>query len=198
MRKVLTLIFIGCISFTGFAAYAQQQPGAPVTTGSMMDMMLSDGAGAGVIDVVAELSAPPGTSVTEEAVSTIEGPLVVDVTSPEVNVTTVEAIDARTGRYPPRLKINFAEFPLRSLESARRSNNGRNAEAKMLTEIVAQRIQNRLHLPQLELVVKDRTATISGTVETERERNLVATMLRFEPGIDAVQNELTVIPPEGQ
>ena len=191
MHKIQTLVFIGCISFTGFAALAQQ-PGTPITTDDMMGQLLSGSAGAGVTDVAAALSAPPETGITEEAVSTIEGPLVIEVATPEVNVSTVEAVDSLTQRYPPRLKINFSEFPLRSLESAKRAQNGRNA--KMLTEIVAQRIQTRLHLPQLELVVKDRTATISGTVETERQRDLVARMLRFEPGIDAVQNELTVVP----
>ena len=194
MRKVQTLIFIGCISFIGSAVYAQQLSETPVTTDSLLESMLGSSAGT-VVDIQEQLATPAGTGVTEEATSTIEGPLIVEVATPEVNVSTVEALDSRTGRYPPRLKINFAEFPLRSLESARRSQNGRNAEAKMPTEIVVQRIQNRLHLPQLELAVKGRTAIISGTVATERQRNLVATILRFEPGIDAVQNELTVIPP---
>jgi plasmid stability protein len=87
------------------------------------------------------------------------------------------------------LTINFTEFPLRSLAAA----HGRSVEAKTQAEIVVQRIQTRLREPKIDLVVKDRTAILSGTVATDRQRDLAESMLRFEPGIDVVQNEIIVV-----
>ena len=106
-----------------------------------------------------------------------------------------------TARYTPRLRINFDEFPLVSListektdseESNGRSTNGRSARNGATTNVIIKRIQNRLRLPHIDLVVQDRVATVSGTVETERQRKLVESMLRFEPGINSVRNEITV------
>jgi hypothetical protein len=116
--------------------------------------------------------------------------LVVETEGPEVNLEVAEAIDTKTGRYPPRLKIDFSEFPLRSLDSTSK----RTGEPKTQKDIIAQRIQRRLRVPKIDLVVKNRIAVISGTVSTERQRNLAESMLHFEPGIDVVQNEIAVVP----
>jgi hypothetical protein len=126
--------------------------------------------------------------------SAIEGLLVVDHAEPEVNRTVIEVIDTRTGRNQPRLKINFAEFPLRSLTEVSRPNNGRTTQAGSSAEIVALRIQNRLRVSPFHLAIEDRTAILSGAVATERDRKLIETMLRFEPGISTVKNEMTVVP----
>jgi len=172
MRSVYTLAFVSFISFTGFTAHAQPG-GAGVFTESLILPFATDGAPAGI---------------------SIEGPLVVDFEVPEVNLTVVEIIDTRTGRYPPRLTINFAEFPLRSLTETSRLNNGRSVQTSTQAAIVVQRIQSRLRVPEFQLAVEGRTAIISGTVATERERGLIESMLRFEPGINSVQNEITVVP----
>jgi hypothetical protein len=164
MRSVYTLAFVGFISFTGFTAHAQ-----PGGTGVPILPFATDGI-------------------------SIEGPLVVDFEVPEVNLTVVEIIDTRTGRYPPRLTINFAEFPLRSLTETSRLNNGRSVQTSTQAAIIVQRIQSRLRVPEFQLAVEGRTAIISGTVATERERGLIESMLRFEPGINSVQNEITVVP----
>ena len=170
MRSVYTLAFVGFISFAGLTAHAQ--PGG--TGESAIQAFATDGAVSGI---------------------SIEGPLVVDFEIPEVNQAIVEIIDTRTGRYLPRLAINFAEFPLRSLTEVSRPNNGRNVQTGTQAEIIVQRIQNQLRVPTFQLDIKERTAIISGTVATERERSLIESMLRFEPGINSVQNEITVAVP---
>ena len=131
--------------------------------------------------------------------ASFEGLLEIEYVVPAVNQTQADIFigDARTSRYTPRVRVNFAEFPLVSLTSAESTdnaaNNSRTARNGTSTNVVIQRIQNRLRLPPIELVVENRVATVSGTVPTERQRNLVETMLRFEPGIDSVRNELVVV-----
>jgi hypothetical protein len=136
-----------------------------------------------------QLVTDPSTA-TGQQTSAIEGPLVADVVVSEVNRTTVEVIDTQTGRYSPRLKINFAEFPLRSLDDV----NKHGVQTGTPVEMVVQRIQGRLRGPEFQLAVEDRTAIVSGTVSTERERKLIESMLRFEPGISVVRNEIAVVP----
>ena len=197
MRTVYTLAFFSCISFAGFYVYAQ--PGGGGLDLDAVAASLTAGGGASginidrvVADAQRELmdtsaSAGPQTSA-------IEGRLVVDHAEPEVNRTVIEVIDTRTGRNQPRLKINFAEFPLRSLTEVNRPNNGRTTQTGSPAEIVALRIQNRLRVSPFHLAIEDRTAVLSGTVATERDRKLIETMLRFEPGISTVKNEMTVVP----
>jgi len=189
MSRIITLLFAGCIGFTGFTAHAQSLRSADPLDDMMRSMM--GGASAGTMsDFTGNITEQimGSTGPVEQQGSAIEAGIVVGAATPEVNQTVVEVIDTRTGRYPPRLKVNFSEFPLRSLDA----KNGRGVEEKTHADIVAQRIQSRLRVPNIELVVKDRTAILSGTVPTERQRSLAESMLRFEPGIDAVQNKLTV------
>ena len=198
MRSVYTLVFVGCISFTSFTAHAQVGgTGAPMD--SLIQAITSGGSAGGISveNVISDVTSQimDAAAPTEQQSTIIQGPLTVDnAVVPEVNRTVVEVIDSRTGRYPPKLKINFAEFPLRSFAEAKRSNNGRSVQAGTPTEIVVQRIQGRLRVPEFVLAVENRTATVSGTVATERERKLIESMLRFEPGISVVKNEITVVP----
>jgi len=199
MRSVYTLAFVGFISFTGLTAHAQ--PGGAGMSMDAMIQMLTGGGGAGTAfdQIMAEVTGQP-TDTSVPIGPTIEGPLAVETVVPEVNQAVVEIIDTRTGRYPPRLTINFDAFPLRSLaettypNNGRNGRNGRNGQVATQAEIVAQRIQSRLRVPEFQLTVEDRTAVISGTVATERERSLIESMLRFEPGISRIQNEIAVVP----
>jgi len=184
---VFAFIFAGCIGFTGVAAYAQSgiDPLFDLTT-------LGGASGASMGEITGNITEQimGSTGPTEQQTSAIDaGSLAVEVAVPEVNQTVIEVIDTR-GRYSPRLKVNYREFPLRSLAA----KNGRTIEKKTHVEIVTQRIQSRLRVPNIELVVEDRTAILSGTVATKRQRDLAESMLRFEPGIDAVRNNLTVVP----
>ena len=198
MRNIQTVLFVGFICFVGFSGYAQSQTGSASSYEKMVQSLTTGGSSSGLStsDMMKEVagqlldtSTPAG-----EQISIIEAPLVVDQEVPEVNKATAEVIDTRTGRYPPRLIINFIEFPLRSLVHANGIGFGRSTEPVIPTDAVAQRIQDRLRVPQIHLVVKGRTAIVSGTVATERQRNLAESMLRFEPGIDTVENEITITP----
>jgi len=196
MRSVYATIFAGCISFAGF--YVHAQPGG---AGDSFDLdrvieSLAAGGATGINTerVIAEVTSDVmGTSTsTGQQTSAIEGNLVVYHAEPAINL--IEIIDTRMERYLPKLKINFAEFPLRSLTEVNRPNNGRSAQTGMPIELLAQRIQNRLSVPAFNLAIEDRTAIISGTVATERERELIERWLHFEPGISTVRNEITVVP----
>jgi hypothetical protein len=46
----------------------------------------------------------------------------------------------------------------------------------------------------VQMVVADRVAVLTGTVATERQKELVAGMLMLEPGISSVDNQLIVAP----
>ena len=195
MRTVYTLTFFGFISFTGFTTYAQ--PGVSVVD-EMIRSLAAGGSASGVSisDVVQgvagqlmDISTP-----TEQQTAAIEGPLTIEAVVPEVNQTIVEVIDTRTRRYSPRLKINFAEFPLRSFTEVNRTNNRHSIQTGTPTEMIVQRVQSRLRVLEFQLAIEDRTAVVSGMVATERDRSLIESMLRFEPGISVVKNEITVVP----
>ena len=137
--------------------------------------------------------------VTEDMVkSAIEGTLVTEETAPTVNLESVEAIDAKTQRYSPRLKLDFGEFPLRRISgnfSGTVKDDGveelEQTNTSLTNEIV-RRIQNRLKLETVRFEFKNRTARLTGSVSTQRQRELIEVMLRMEPGIDMVKNELVV------
>jgi len=130
----------------------------------------------------------------EVPVSAIEGPLFTEAPPPEVNLDAATVLDTK-GRYSARWKINFTEFPLRSLDPTKHTGGGQNAPSETAKALAATlRIKNRLRLPQVDIAIEDRTAIVSGTVPTDRQRRLVEMILRFEPGIDTVQNRLTVAP----
>jgi len=193
MHRVYTFIFIGCISFSGFVAQAQL-PGVS-STDRFFDSMIPGGGstgastGSGVDEMMGQMANTSGP-IGQQTSAIEEGLLDVSIPIPEASQPAVQAIDTKTKRYPPRLKINFSEFPLRSLASTSR----RSADSKTQTDIIAQRVQSRLQTPHIALVVHDRVAIVSGTVATERQRGLAESMLRFEPGIDVVQNNITVAP----
>ena len=192
MRRVYTLIFVGCVSLNGYAAYAQSSGSSSVGSifPSLMPGTSSSGVSAsGIMDDIMGQTTGTSAPTGQQASAIDEGLLAIeDVVIPEANQIIVEAVDSRTKRYTPRLKINFAEFPLRSWDAP----NGRSATSTTQAEIVAQRIQSRLGTSQIALVVQNRIAVVSGTVTSERQRNLAETMLRFEPGIDVVHNKIIV------
>lgn len=85
--------------------------------------------------------------------------------------------------YRPRLTIGFQppEIP-----TEQRAGN--------LTEL----LQASPAVPSAESIVltmKGRTVHLAGSVATVRERELASRILLFEPGVDAVHNELAVSPP---
>jgi hypothetical protein len=140
------------------------------------------------------------TTNTEASVkSAVEGKLVVEEVIPETNRTVVEAVDTKTKRYSPRLKLNFAEFPLRPLSGKIIGTNENEESADLfeqtntvITHDIARRVQGHLRTQEIQFEFKNRTVRLSGTVKTSRQRELAEMMIRMEPGIDNVTNDLTV------
>jgi hypothetical protein len=61
---------------------------------------------------------------------------------------------------------------------------------------LSQRVTRALRLPDghsLRVILQGRTAIVQGEVATEHARDLAERLLRLEPGVSSVQNELTVI-----
>ena len=201
MRKITTLICVGVISLAGFIVQVQPVQAQSLTDMNDMIRQLATGGTGSVGNIIDNIAGQlMDTGPTGPQVSAIEGPLVVETVIPEVNQTVADVLigDQRTGRYPPRLKIDFAEFPLVALTPTNGAGNGapngRNGRNGASTDVIVQRIQNRFRPSQINLVVEDRVAIVSGTVETEHQRRQVELKLRFEPGIDAVENKITVVP----
>ena len=123
---------------------------------------------------------------TEESVQTaITGPLVVEEAIPETNREVVEAIDRKTNRYSPRLKLDFKDFPLMRPTAT--------VGTSIPVERLIKHLQFRLRLDTpIALEFQDRTACLHGTVATEQQRELAGLILRLEPGVDTVKNELVV------
>jgi len=84
------------------------------------------------------------------------------------------------GIYRPRLSIDF-EFPTRPAQ----------AVSLQLAHRLQTSLQARWSTP-IEVSVEGETATLRGTVASERDRTLARLLVLFEPGISKVENELTV------
>jgi len=183
MRKIIVLICAGMISCAGFTAHAQ------VDMSDIVDR-LARGQTVGLEAIIQGIQQQD--TDTAPQVEALAGPIVVE-TPIETNREAASVLIGNT-RYGPRLRIDFREFqPITIANGATASRNGRNGATAYA---IVQRIQNQLRLPQIDLEVQNRVAIVSGTVETEHQRRLVASMLRFEPGIDSVRNEITVVPRE--
>jgi hypothetical protein len=137
---------------------------------------------------------------TEDSVkSAVEGKLIVEEVIPETNRTVVETVDTKTKRYSPRLKLNFTEFPLRPLSGkiVGTAENEKSADLfeqtnTVITHDITRRIQGHLRTQEIQFEFKNRTVRLSGTVKTSRQRELAEMMIRMEPGVDKVTNDLVV------
>lgn len=83
--------------------------------------------------------------------------------------------------YAPRLTLDFDYEPL--------------PEAVVSSQIEARlaQIEALSALGRLEVLVEGRTATLRGTVASPRARALAEQLVRLEPGVESVRNELSVI-----
>ena len=85
--------------------------------------------------------------------------------------------------YPPRLQVSFAYSG---------PSTGR------LSSVLSERLRAcpEFHASgSVEVLLAGRTAVVRGTVASERDRSLARQLILFEPGVSAVQNELTIQPP---
>lgn len=139
------------------------------------------------------------TNTAASVKSAVEGKLVVEEVIPETNRTVIEAVDVKTKRYSPRLKLDFNQFPLRPL-SGKVTGKVENDELTdlfeqtntVITNDIVRRIQNHLQIQGIHFEFKNRTVRLSGSVKTSRQRELAEMMLRMEPGVDKVTNDLVV------
>lgn len=147
------------------------------------------------------------TENTEDTVkSVIEGSLVVEEQIPEINKEIVEAIDPKTKRYPPRLSLDFKEFPLRKIARTEwtdypigfDSNDHGRARRFEIDHYdarqVSARIRGRLGEQGLQIDFEGRKALLHGSVSSEHKRDLAELMVRLEPGIEEIENVLVVAP----
>ena len=84
------------------------------------------------------------------------------------------------GSYYPRLQIAF------SVQDSKISTSEVAAEERLYLRIAGVTGNNA------QLTLSGRTAILRGTVESARAAELAEQLLSFEPGIDRVQNELTL------
>lgn len=176
----------------------------------MFSSLSGDGKPLSISETVKEVMSIQRTKTpTENTMETVktaqdaDGPLVVEETIPAINKEVVEAIDPKTKRYPPRVQLNFKEFPLRTIArkpatgsqpisdwTATQDFSGKpiKTEAQKITD----RIRDRTGQKAFGIEFQGRRARLFGSVETERQKELAEIMLRFEPGIDSIKNELVV------
>lgn len=110
-----------------------------------------------------------------------------ETTVPETNKNIVESVDQKTQRYSPRLSIDFRLFPL---QRATTKFTG----SKINADSMKQNIGRRLGVHDVEFSLQNRTMTLTGTVPSEHERQMVEMMVRLEPGVDHICNELVIKP----
>lgn len=158
--------------------------------GKGSDFSLSDA----IQDMMANTKADVVTENTEETVkSSIEGTLIVEEQVPEVNQEVVEAIDSKTKRYAPRLKIDYTRFPLQDISRNTRmdaSGKATNHASLQISDRISSRLKTRLQSDDIRIEFQGRSALLTGSVLSHHHRELAETMLRLEPGIDQVVNEL--------
>ncbi|MDR1963957.1 MAG: BON domain-containing protein [Planctomycetaceae bacterium] len=207
MKKIVCFVILLCFSCPVLLA---QQGGMPDEIFPSVDEMMKSLTGEPGNDLSLENSIDnivksmtqkmqSTTNTADSVKSAIEGKLIVEEATPDVNRSVVETIDSKTKRYSPRLKIDFAAFPLRPLsgkiagivENDKSTDLFDQTNTAMTTDI-AQRLQSRLQIQGIHFEFKDRTVRLTGTVKTPRQRELAEIMLQMEPGIDKVTNNLAI------
>jgi len=101
-------------------------------------------------------------------------------TAPDANLTAQPVVPTRTGMYPPRLQVGFDFKP--------------RPRGEISTKLV-DRLGSALSLAEsssIEVLVEGDVAILRGEVPSERGRRMAGLLVRFEPGIADVRNELKV------
>jgi hypothetical protein len=104
-------------------------------------------------------------------------------TGPDANQTAESVMPPRVQLYAPRLKVAFDYAPTGVSEvNARLSRHLEASFPAVATN-------------QIEVLVAGNAATLRGVVASEWDRKLAELLLRFEPGIARVENQLQIQPP---
>ena len=104
---------------------------------------------------------------------------------PETNQNIIESVDPKTKRYPPRLFVDFRIFPLQRTTTKLGS-------PKISADSLKRNIERRLGVHDVHFSLQNRVMTLTGTVPGEHERQMVELMVRLEPGVDQIENELVI------
>ena len=102
--------------------------------------------------------------------------------APDANRTASASIQRRSGPYQPQLSLGF--------ETTRPSEQS--AAEMLLAQLES--LPGFHPTGPIEVLVEGGKATLRGEVASERDRSLAERLALFEPGIDAVRNELKVRP----
>lgn len=86
----------------------------------------------------------------------------------------------KTGIYEPRLTPAF-----------RVPNTGSVVSSESLSKLIEQ-VDSEERFSEARVVLTDRTAVLTGRVSDPRDRELLEDLLKLEPGVEIVQNELVV------
>ncbi|WP_409994793.1 BON domain-containing protein [Blastopirellula marina] len=62
-----------------------------------------------------------------------------------------------------------------------------------ITQNITERITLLKRFPNVEVTIADRVATVTGSVETESDSQLVDRFVGLEPGVSSVENQLEVL-----
>jgi hypothetical protein len=103
--------------------------------------------------------------------------------TPDANQTAQPAALPRISMNPPRLQVGFDFRPRLPSD---------------VTAKLARRLESTLSLDEsssIEASVEDGVAILRGEVSSERDRRMAGLLVRFEPGIADVRNELKVTAP---
>lgn len=103
-------------------------------------------------------------------------------TGPDANQTAQPAMPPRVRMYAPRLRVAFDFVPTADSEVSSR-----------LTRCLASALPAESS-SRIEVSAAGDAAILRGAVASERERKLAELLLKFEPGIARVQNQLRVQP----
>jgi hypothetical protein len=126
--------------------------------------------------------APDSAATGEEIRSAVDESLRIDL-GPDVNLQNVPALPPRVQLNSPRLQIAF--------EHRSRSSSELNAR-------LASRLQAKLPATAtspIEVSMGGGEALLRGVVASERDRKMAELLVRFEPGVRGVRNELQVRSP---
>lgn len=108
----------------------------------------------------------------------------------ETGDNTVENVEPDR-MYPPRLVLDFNEFPTHSLTST-------SARANMTAQIenAIGRFKFDRSIESVRVELRGGTIILRGAVKSQRLSNLIANVLSMQPGVEAVDNQLVVLTPD--
>ncbi len=112
-------------------------------------------------------------------------------------VDTLRIPKDRTGNRPvPLQPASGMYYPRLEFDEGFSVNSPEQVEANSGQELPLQAIQNRITRlagTNIGLEMVGRLAIVRGQVDSQRQADLLVSLLRFEPGVDEIRNELTIV-----